>query len=520
MLSSGVLCVDAPVNRNTNAPSHSVTRQHVSLRTVDFGGQREYLYTHRLFCISRAVYALCVSVDEWFDKPATDVVHVLRDYMSMVQMRAPKAPVALVFTKADRVLIPSTSGVPDSIATWGNQAARALLAEFPQLGIGNHGEPDALVVSAKDGWDACQEHLLQRLAHLALASPGAGDVLPHSYGTVRDALSAAGMAWKQAPGDTTPADSGGAEECKGVEGAACEPANSTAAPPHASLAMRWGTRVPVVTVAAVRNLAIHHCGLSRDAGIHELLQLLHSMGTIVYGGALSDSYGNHRNPTDLSQLVVLDAQWLADMLSRIVTQYARRFDDSGRLRRGRVSLRDVASAFHGYPDDLRASFMEVVFALEIAFPGMNNDGSAAEHFIVPALLPLAVSGAEEGIAKRAIAGVRDETRVSVSVWSNGASVWKCLLSVCLSPVLHFRFTSGCNGKAQTGTIFPLACPLPSSCNCSCALPPPRSYCSCHALVVCLQQGASLTRVVWWRWQWNTRTCLCVHVCGAEKATFG
>ena len=452
---------------------------------MDFGGQREYLYTHRLFCTSRAVYALCVSVDEWCKKPAVDVVHVLRDYMSMVQMRAPKAPVALVFTKADRVVSPSASGVTESISTWGSKVARALLAEFPQLGIGNHAEPDALVVSAKDGWDACQEHLLQRLAHLALASPGAGDVLPHSYGAVRDALSAAGAAWKKPSGDTALADSGGVEEYKGVEGVACEPSNSTAAPPHALLAMRWGTRIPVVTMADVTDLAIHHCGLSRDADIHELLLLLHSMGTIVYGGALCDSGGTNRTPTHLSQLVVLNPQWLADMLSRIVTQYARRFDDAGRLRRGRVSLRDVASVFHGYPDDLRASFMEVLFALEIAFPGMNNDGSASEHFIVPALLPLAVSGVEEGVARRAIAGVRDETRVSVSVWSNDASIWKCVLSLCLSPFLLFRFTSGCNGTAHTGA---LPCPLPSSCNFSCALLPPRSYYSCHALDVCLQQG--------------------------------
>ena len=445
---------------NTRSPSLS---QQVTLRTVDFGGQREYLYTHRLFCTSRAVYALCVPVDEWYEKPAADVAHVLRDYMSMVQLRAPKAPVALVFTKADRVLSGSSSSFPEGLSTWGKEVTRVLLAEFPQLGIGNNAEPEMLVVSAKDGWDACQEHLLQHLAHLALASPGAGDVLPHSYGAVRDALSTAAMAWKQIPGDTVDVDSDGAEEYKGVEGGAREPASSTTAP-HASLAMQWGTRVPVVTVAAVKDLAVHHCELSCDADIHELLLLLHSMGTIVYGGALCDSprqamispawlMGKHKqrsarrpltasaprrlkrralrpertatprtpscvgrdwNAPHLSQLVVLDAQWLADMLSRTVTQYARRFDDAGRLRRGHVSLRDVASAFHGYPDDLRASFMEVLFALEIAFPGKNDDGSAAEHVIVPALLPLAVSGAEEDIAARAIAGVRDETQVSVS----------------------------------------------------------------------------------------------------------
>ena len=434
---------------------------------MDFGGQREYLYTHRFFCTSRAVYALCVSVGEWFETPVADVVLVLRDYMSMVQMRAPKAPVALVFTQADRVMSPSASGVPESVSTWGNKVARALLAEFPQLGIGNHAEPDALVVSAKDGWDACQEHLLKSLGHLALASPGAGDVLPHSYGAVRDALSAAGVAWKSPRGDAAPADSDGAEEYKGVEGPGCAPAHGTTAP-HASLVMRWGARVPVVTVAAVRDLAVHHCGLSRDTDVCKLLRLLHSMGTIVYGGALCDSHDNNHSPTHLSQLVVLDAQWLADMLSRIVTQYARRLDDAGRLRRGCVPLRDVALAFHGYPDDLRASFMEVLFALEIAFPGKNDDGSAAEYFIVPALLPLAVSGTEEDIAKRAIAGVRDETQVSVSVWSNGACVDMCaeFMRVAFSVVCVLGSLQGATPKPVL-RLFHADCLLPTTASSHC-----------------------------------------------------
>jgi len=443
----GVLSVHAPVAAHptvcsaqheasgaskTTAPTESrAANNQVSLRTVDFGGQREYLYTHRLFCTSRAVYALCIALDEWFEAPAAHVVLVLRDYMSMVQMRAPNAPVTLVFTKADRVLSPTATGVPEALSTWAEGVARALLAEFPQLGVGNSGEPNSLVVSSKDGWDTCQEQLLRRIGHLALASPGAGDVLPHSYGAVRDALSVAGVAWKQAPGDIAPPDSDGAEEYKGVEGALCE-STCTTAPPRSSLVMRWGPRIPVATVAAVRDLATRRCGLSHDVDVREVLQLLHAMGTVVYGGALCDPIGNNLNPTHVSQLVVLDVQWLADMLSRVVTQYARRFDDVGRIKRGRVSLRDVASAFHGYPDDLRTSFMELLFALEIAFPGMHDDGSAAEYLIVPALLPLAVSGAEEDIATRAIAGVTDGTRVSVSTtvlfWKHADSV-PCVRSI-------------------------------------------------------------------------------------------
>jgi len=255
--------------------------------------------------------------------------------------------------------------------------------------------------------------LCRRLASLALTSSGVGDVLPHSYGAIRDALSAAGSGWKQASEDAPVAGTDGMEEYKGVEGAATDTV-SDAEQPSVPLRMQWGKNVPITTVSAVRDLAIHHCGLSPDADIHQVLLLLHSMGAIVYGGALCKPVSRHHGtdqPTHLSQLVVLDAQWLADMLSRVVTQYAKRRDDAGRPSRGRVLLVDVASAFHGYPDELRGRFMEVLFALDIAFPSMNDDGSAAEHLVVPALLPLAVSGAGEAIVTRAIAGVHDDTQV-------------------------------------------------------------------------------------------------------------
>ena len=97
--------------------------------------------------------------------------------------------------------------------------------------------------------------------------------------------------------------------------------------------------------------------------------------------------------------MVLDPQWLANMLSRVVTQYARHRDDSGTpIPRGQMPLRDVALAWHGYPDTLRGSFLEVLFALEVAFPGMADDGGMSATIIVPALLPSVPSNADEAVA--------------------------------------------------------------------------------------------------------------------------
>ena len=406
---------------------------HVTLRTVDLGGQREYLATHPLFCTSRSVYTLCVPLDECVKTPAATMVQRLREYMSMVAVRAPDAPVVVVFTKADKVPgVTAGDGLPTTVASWVEDVTTRLSSEFPQVSHSSDsgsGSDDssrmALVVSSKDGWEARQAAACGAWANVALTSPGAGDKLPRSYGAMRDALRVAGEAWKDASRDdsTRAATTLGAGEHKGVEGdsAVASPDHAVSSPsvfggssdrPCAPLFMRWGVGVPVVTVAAVRKMAVEHCGLSPDADIHQPLTLLHHMGAVVYGGAICTPFGSDDGNTggddstvrdshvELSQLVILDPQWLADMLSRVVTQYATRLDDHGRpTPRGRVSLHDVALAWHGYPDGLRGSFLEVLFALEIAFPGVAEDGSGCADFItVPALLPSTPEGADEEVA--------------------------------------------------------------------------------------------------------------------------
>ena len=363
------------------------------------------------------MYALCVPLDKLFGKPPAEVVNTLREYASMVQVRAPDAPIVVVFTKADQVSGVTPNAMPAAATRWMHNVMTALRAEFSQVAGAPDGDDStcsALVLSSKDGWEASQARVRHRWAQLALACPGTGDTLPASYGKMRDALGVAGAAWKNACDDGTVTGVGvGVEETKGVEGGSSMPADA-ATTSSVPLSMQWGVQVPIVTVAAVRAMAVGHCGLSCDADIHQPLLLLHHMGCVVYGGALADSAPSHDgmqgaaddfgdaatwSHPDLLQLVVLDPQWLANMLSRVVTQYARHHDDTGTpIPRGQVPLRDVALAWHGYPDELRGSFLEVLFALEVAFPRRAEDGGVSDAIIVPALLPHVPSNADEAVA--------------------------------------------------------------------------------------------------------------------------
>ena len=386
----------------------------VTLRTVDFGYQREYLYAHPLFCTSRAVHALCAPLDKLFGKPPAEVVNTLREYASMVKVRAPDAPVVVVFTKADQVTGVAPDAMPAAATRWMHDVITALRAEFSQVAGGDDGDKSTcstvgtstLVLSSKDGWEANRANAVGRWAQLALASPGTGDILPASYGKLRDALGVAGAAWKKNTDDYVIAAGVevSMEETKIMEGGLSLPVDATTAS-NVPLAMQWGSQVPIATVAAVRAMAVEHCGLSRDADIHQPLLLLHHMGCVVHGGALAhsdpshdgiqsapDDFGDDHMPShlDLSQLVVLDPQWLANVFSRVVTQYARHHDDSGNpIPRGQMPLRDVALAWHGYPDELRGSFLGMLFALELAYPGLSGT------IIVPAVLPDMPSNEDE-----------------------------------------------------------------------------------------------------------------------------
>ena len=398
----------------TTTTTSGAVQGAVRLRTVDFGGQREYLYTHPLFCTSRAVYALCAPLDELFGKPPADVVDELRNYASMVQVRAPDAQLVVVFTKADQVPGMSPDAVPTAATRWMHDVATALRAEFGQVvcGLGGDDACAGLVVSSKDGWETGLAHACVRLAQLALARSGAGDTLPASYGKMRDELHVAGAAWKKNTGKlavpmAAPVDDGCFEETKGEEGSSTASATRDCGKPGVHLVMQWGEQVPIVTVAAVRNMAVKHCGLSRFSDIHQPLLLLHHMGCVVYGGAHAGSVPSQDGKSsstddghvpashpDMSQLVVLDPQWLANMLSRVVAQYDKHHDDtSTRVPRGQVTPRDVALAWHGFPDELLETLLKVLFALEVAFPGMG----VSDTITVPALLPEVPSNADKAI---------------------------------------------------------------------------------------------------------------------------
>ena len=152
---SGVLSVPSDgISHASTSSTTGAAQGAITLRTVDFGGQREYLYTHPLFCTSRAVYALCAPLDKLFDKPPAEVVNALREYASMVQVRAPDAPMVVVFTKADQVPGMTPDAMPAAATRWMHEVMTTLRAEFSQVAGGAGGDEitfGALVLSSKDG---------------------------------------------------------------------------------------------------------------------------------------------------------------------------------------------------------------------------------------------------------------------------------------------------------------------------------------------------------------------------------
>jgi len=371
-------------------------------------------------------------MDELFGKPAAEVMNTLREYVSMVQVRAPDAPVVVVFTKADQVPGVTPDVMPAAATRWVQNVVTALCAEFNQVVCGGDGDESAccaLVLSSQDGWEARRAQACSRWAQLALACSGAGDKLPASYGKLRDALRVVGGAWKgtcvHALGALSPVGMEG--EGAGSSIVVDAPTTRDGSNLNVPLAMQWGAQVPIVTVEAVKHMAVQHCGLAPGASIHQPLLLLHHMGCVVYGGALAGSDADMQSPADfdgddttssypdLSQLVVLDPQWLANMLSRVVTQYAKHRDNTGTpIPRGQVPLPDVALAWHGYPDELRGSFLEVLFALEVAFPGISEDG-VSDSITVPALLPVVPSNTDEVVAAMLSARKISAAKVGVRV---------------------------------------------------------------------------------------------------------
>jgi len=417
-----------------------------NLRVVDFGGQREYLYTHPLFCTSRAVYVGCVPLDTLCLQEHGIVLSYLREYFSMVQARAPRAPVLLVFTKADTIEGVTPDYVPSHVNAWMRNVVKFAHAEFPQVQ-----EEDPFVVSSKDGWDTVLKTLCERWAK---QSVGANDVMPHSYSVIQRVLQSAGVAHgneepkgsegggeeskgREGRGEESKGREGGSEESKGREGGSEESQVRPGEPqgrdgggeelkhiegdssatvdvvvPTAgsdttvTISLKWGAGVPIALAAAVRGMVRAHedvfkMGNPTQVEVHNVLMLLHHMGHVVYGGALhrpaflepGASQTSPETPVyDLSQLVVLDPQWLADMLSQVVTQHARRKDNHGHpLGCGHVPLSDMHRLWEAYPWQLHRSFLELLFALEIAFPGMDErcieKGEKAAYCVVPALLP-------------------------------------------------------------------------------------------------------------------------------------
>ena len=348
----------------------------VTLRTVDMGGQEEFLHTHPLFFTDRAVYVAvtaCAERDEHGERQARTVSAMaedLRPYLRSVRARAARVAVGdggdgdtttwsvlVVGTKAD--LLPH-----------GGRAA----AEFDQATVsvlrrefGDVVQPHGLLVSSHDAWAASRTVLLQRLRGTVLASPYAQQPLPASYARLRGLL-LANVTTSPGACSTTP-----------------------------TVARPFGDAIPVTTVAEVEAAAREHgCGLTRSpTATRTALLVMHALGVVVFGAmhegrrvtATGDGAdGVSASTASVRDLVVLDPRWLADVLKRLVTP--PRFQ-LVHLCDGRLGYGALRTVWGEHPWRLHPALMTIMFALRVATPVVAVDGvTSLGACVVPALLPL------------------------------------------------------------------------------------------------------------------------------------
>ena len=111
------------------------------------------------------------------------------------------------------------------------------------------------------------------------------------------------------------------------------------------------------------------CNLEPEA-VKDVVKFLHSTGVLCY---FDDSF------TRLSDLVVLDPQFLTNVMASVIT-LKHRFGQDTRWE-GMLQSQDLPHIWKDYPKEIRSTLMSLLEQFEIAFK-LPND-----NYIIPSLLP-------------------------------------------------------------------------------------------------------------------------------------
>eukprot|EP00929_Paragymnodinium_shiwhaense_P059599 TRINITY_DN29843_c0_g1_i2.p1 TRINITY_DN29843_c0_g1~~TRINITY_DN29843_c0_g1_i2.p1 ORF type:complete len:1570 (+),score=387.15 TRINITY_DN29843_c0_g1_i2:49-4758(+) len=358
---SAKLPVDLVAKIIENSDSADAAEEEpITLKTWDFGGQREYYVMHHLFLTNRGVYLVTTRLDSWLREGPLDgppepgftgeesfepPLEALTFWLSSIHVHAPDSIIIIVATHADKVascreaaherveqeiarLMERVPGVERQVVV--NDAAGLLF--FP---VDNS-------TSGRDPGHSDLRKTIDKVASEALSQGGVfGEELPLPWIQLRDALE----------------DS--AEGSMGDDGVL--PITATF----------------VLPVVKVREMAFE-LGLREEAELVDCLQYLHSAGSIVFF-----------NEDNLRDDVVLNTQWLADAMANVLNcpRVVQGASSATRRLRERGELEDELLRKHLWKAHKFRQHADILLRMLYRFDLIIPTSDAGSVHVVPCLLP-------------------------------------------------------------------------------------------------------------------------------------
>jgi hypothetical protein len=285
-----------------------------------------YQRTHPLLLTDDAVSVVVWSLRTGISESS------LRWYLQNIVTRAPSMPILLVATHADEVagVVDGDLGVPID----------RIRSDFPQIA------GDVIQVSSISGLNF--DELKRRLVEATLALPHVKQLVPRSYVQLQVLLST----WRRER-----------LECGAL---------------------------PVVTVSELLEYVHLHRGplhsLSDRDVVLRGLNFLEAWGDVVYKGKIAPALSSRRDVGSTNDIVVLQPQWLGDMLACLVSVDPSR---ASAVRRGILDHRRLRAAWPApmYPSALLRPLLGLLHRFNVACELFDSKGSSLECSLVPAMLP-------------------------------------------------------------------------------------------------------------------------------------
>jgi Leucine-rich repeat (LRR) protein/GTPase SAR1 family protein len=310
----------------------------------DFAGQEVYYSTHSFFLSNRSIYLVVWSMLASEDQQRVPY------WLQSIQARAPKAPIVLVGTHAEgleqsyideyseRVMRKLGQSFPNLIITV--RVLFALVMTFlllmmlvlsfvcdaTPLTFCNVLQQSFTAVSCASGLNL--KLLLERLDQAARVQPFMGELLPLTYLQLE---------------------------------AGVEQERPKRVPP----VLTWDEYVKLGA----------RCNIVRVEELVRATSLLHDMGTLLcYRG---------KNMSDLSQLVILDPQWLTKMMAQLIST-KRSF-----VKDGLLEHRNIPQMWKEpeYPERMHSYLLRLLQAFDVSFP-LSADSSVRDFYAGTSLVPV------------------------------------------------------------------------------------------------------------------------------------